>query len=182
MRIWLLIQALNFVLEYSSRRCMYTTCVDGVEIWPVLYIHRCRTMASFYENIFLFVLQALCEGNPPQVNGGFPHKGPITCSCDVFFHIRLQKRLNKQWSCRWFETSWHLCSVTVMGPLHNNTLQRCGCCCNDCSDKLRWLNTQHDSIIIMLSSIAENIISLLTSVIHRQYPIISSPSSIIQNF
>ena len=47
-----------------------------------------------------------CEGNPP-VTGGLPSQRPMTRSFDVFFDLRLKKRLNKQ-SRRWgFETSLH---------------------------------------------------------------------------
>ena len=33
---------------------------------------------------------------------------------DVFFDFRLNKRLNKQWICGWFETPWCPCDVTAM--------------------------------------------------------------------
>ena len=39
-------------------------------------------------------LLALCEGNPP-VTGGFPTQRPVTRSFDVFFGVRLNKRLSK---------------------------------------------------------------------------------------
>ena len=41
------------------------------------------------------VLVALCEGNPP-ITGGFPSQRPVTRSFDLFFHLHLNKRLNKQ--------------------------------------------------------------------------------------
>ena len=34
-------------------------------------------------------------------------------SCDVFLDANLTKQLNKQSSCRWFETPWLLCDATV---------------------------------------------------------------------
>ena len=40
-------------------------------------------------------LLAICEGNPP-VTGGFPSQRPVTRSFDVFFDLRLDKRLSKQ--------------------------------------------------------------------------------------
>ena len=46
----------------------------------------------------------LCEGNPP-VTGGFPLQRPVMWSVDVFFDLRLNKRLSKQSRRRWFETS-----------------------------------------------------------------------------
>ena len=40
-------------------------------------------------------LLALCEGNPP-VTGGFSSQRPVTRGFDVFFDLRLHKRLSKQ--------------------------------------------------------------------------------------
>ena len=51
-------------------------------------------------------LLALCEGNP-AVTRGFPSQRPVTWSCDVFFHIFLNKRLSKQSRRRCFETPSH---------------------------------------------------------------------------
>ena len=58
-------------------------------------------------------LLALGEGNPP-VTGGFPSQRPVTGSLDVVFDVHLNKRLNKQWTCWWFETPRCSCDVTVM--------------------------------------------------------------------
>ena len=48
-------------------------------------------------------LLALCAGNAP-VSGEFPTQRPVTRSFDVFFDLRLNKRLNKQSWGWWFET------------------------------------------------------------------------------
>ena len=48
-------------------------------------------------------LLALCVGNSP-VTGEFPTQRPVTRSFDVFFDLRLNTRLSKQWWCWWFET------------------------------------------------------------------------------
>ena len=48
-------------------------------------------------------LLALCVGNSP-VPGEFPTQRPVTRSVDVFFDLRLNKRLSKQWWGWWFET------------------------------------------------------------------------------
>ena len=51
-------------------------------------------------------LLAICAGNSP-VSGEFPAQRPVTRSFDVFFDLRLNKRLSKQsrgWS---FETLSH---------------------------------------------------------------------------
>ena len=51
---------------------------------------------------------AICAGNSP-VPGEFPSQKPVTRSFDVFFDLRLNKRLSKQSWGWWFETlSWSL--------------------------------------------------------------------------
>ena len=56
----------------------------------------------------------LC-GNSP-VTGEFPSQRPVTRSFDVFFDLRLNKRLSKQSWGWWFETPsrplWRQCNVT----------------------------------------------------------------------
>ena len=58
-------------------------------------------------------LLALCEGNPP-VPGRFPSQRPVTRRFDVFFDLRLNKRLSKQSRRRWFKTPsrslWRHCN------------------------------------------------------------------------
>ena len=48
-------------------------------------------------------LLALCVGNSP-VTGEFLSQRPVTRSCDVFFDLRLNKRLRKQSRRWWFKT------------------------------------------------------------------------------
>ena len=48
-------------------------------------------------------LLALCAGNSP-VPGEYPAQRPVTRSFDVFFDLRLNKRLSKQSWGWWFET------------------------------------------------------------------------------
>ena len=53
-------------------------------------------------------LLAICAGNSP-VPGEFPAQRPVTQSFDVFFDMRLNKRLSKQSRDWWFETpAWSL--------------------------------------------------------------------------
>ena len=47
-------------------------------------------------------LLAICAGNPP-VTGEFPAQRPVRRSLDVFFDLRLNKRLSKQSWGWWFE-------------------------------------------------------------------------------
>ena len=51
-------------------------------------------------------LLAFCAGNSP-VTGEFPAQRTMTRSFDVFFDLRLDKRLSKQWWGWWFETTSH---------------------------------------------------------------------------
>ena len=58
-------------------------------------------------------LLAVCAGNSP-VPGEFPTQRPVTRSFDVFFDLRLNKRLSKQSWGWWFETLsrplWRQCN------------------------------------------------------------------------
>ena len=60
------------------------------------------------------VLLAICAGKS-LVTGEFPAQRPVTRSFDIFFDLRLNKRLRKQWWDWWFETpsrpSWRQCNV-----------------------------------------------------------------------
>ena len=58
-------------------------------------------------------LLTICAVNSP-VTGEFPAQRPVARSFDVFFDLRLNKRLSKQWWGWWFETplgpSWRHCN------------------------------------------------------------------------
>ena len=58
-------------------------------------------------------LLVICAGNSP-VSGEFPAQRPVTRSFDVFFYLRLNKRLGKQSWGWWFVTLscplWHQCN------------------------------------------------------------------------
>ena len=66
-------------------------------------------------------LLAIRAGNS-SVTGLFPAQRPVTRSFDVFFGLRLNKRLSKQWSGWWFETPSPHYDVTAVGMV--NTLSR----------------------------------------------------------
>ena len=73
----------------------------------------CDTVSSEYYSIIISwwghqmetfsALLAICAGNSP-VHGEFPAQRPVTRSFDVFFDLRLNKRLSKQSWGWWFET------------------------------------------------------------------------------
>ena len=48
-------------------------------------------------------LLAICAGNSP-VSGEFPTQRPVTRNFDVYFDLRPNERLSKQWWGWWFET------------------------------------------------------------------------------
>ena len=59
-------------------------------------------------------LLAICARNSP-ILGEFPAQRPVTRSLEVFFDLRLNKRLSKQSWGWWFETLsrplWHHCNL-----------------------------------------------------------------------
>ena len=57
-------------------------------------------------------LLVLCAENSP-VTGEFPTQRPLTRSFDVFFDLRLNKRLSKHSRDRWYETPSHPFSYDV---------------------------------------------------------------------
>ena len=76
----------------------------------------CDTIRRHHMETFSPLL-AICVGNSP-VTGEFPAQRPVTRSFDVFFDLRPNKRLSKQWWGLWFETPSR--------PLwrHRNEMQR----------------------------------------------------------
>ena len=71
-------------------------CVNTlVRLWTYTWWH--------YQMEIFSALLAICAGNSP-VPGEFTAQRPVTPSFDVFFDLRLNKRLNKQSRGWWFET------------------------------------------------------------------------------
>ena len=67
-------------------------------------------------------LLALCAGNS-LVSGEFPAQRPVTRNFDIFFDLRLIKRLSKHSRDWWFETLsrplWRHCDVSPSAGLAN---------------------------------------------------------------
>ena len=96
-------------------------------------------------------LLAICAGNSP-ITAQLPSQRPVARSFDVFFDLRLNKRLSKQRWGWWFETLslpiWRHCNVGNPTPGHIST--------NDHTDGWHWIfkcplpNVQYPSILILL--------------------------------
>ena len=80
---------------------MGRTCVSGLVLYLYLGPVSIHMMTSSNGNFS--ALLAICAGNSP-VPGEFPTQRPVTRSFDVFFDLRLNKRLSKQSWSWWFET------------------------------------------------------------------------------
>ena len=63
----------------------------------------CHSIHYDVINGYVFALLVLCAGNS-SVAGEFPSQRPVTRNFDVFFDLRLNKRLGKQSRRRWFKT------------------------------------------------------------------------------
>ena len=77
----------------------FWTCIRGNKRCPAdsphtWWRHQMETFSA---------LLAICAGNSP-VPGEFPTQRPVTRSFDVFFDLRLNKRLSKHSWAWWFET------------------------------------------------------------------------------
>ena len=82
----------------------------GASMWLVVWgRQRKLVMCSWWRHQMetFSALLALCAGNSPAT-GEFPAQRPVTQSFGVFFDLRLNKRLSKQWWGWWFETPSHL--------------------------------------------------------------------------
>ena len=64
-----------------------------------------------YDMEILHALLTLCQGTPP-ITRWFPYKLPVLRFGDL--SVSLNKLLNKQADCNWFETPWRLFGVTIL--------------------------------------------------------------------
>ena len=80
-------------------------------------VYPCSAVSWWHHQMETFSsLLAICAGNSP-VTGEFPTQRPVTWRFDVFFDLRLKKRLSKQSWDWWFEMPshplWHQCNDTI---------------------------------------------------------------------
>ena len=89
------VEYLWFSRQYKQKA--YTSKVDlwcrHIDPWP-WWLHQMETFSASLD---------LCAGNS-STPGEFPAQRPLTWSFDVFFDLRLDKRLSKQSWGWWFET------------------------------------------------------------------------------
>ena len=80
------------------------------------------------QRVGTLVVLAINEGNSP-VTGEFPSQRPVTQSFDVFFDLRLNKRLSKQSRSQWFETPsgplWRHCNEKKNTVLRRHSSYAC---------------------------------------------------------
>ena len=95
----------------SQQSSRYIQHIAGGGLNSSWWRHQMETFAA---------LLALCAGNSP-VTGEFPSQRPVTRNFDVFFDLRLNKRLSKQSRGWWFETSscplWRQCNGLALGDV-----------------------------------------------------------------
>ena len=82
------------IVCWSNRIQVPVSCIHMNEAHIRSWRHQMETFSA---------LLAICAGNWP-VPGEFPAQRPVTRNFDVFFDLRPDKRLSKQWWGRWFET------------------------------------------------------------------------------
>ena len=104
--LWYVIN--NLRMFYCVGVCIYrgeSGCINSCSCIFTWWRHQMETFSA---------LLAICAGNSP-VTGEFSAQRPVTRSFDVFFDLRRNKRLSKQWWGWWFETPppplWRHCNA-----------------------------------------------------------------------
>ena len=90
--------------------------IDHFNSIETLWRHQMETFSA---------LLAICAGNSP-VTGEFPTQRPVTRSFDVFYDLRLNKRLSKQSWGWWFDTPscplWRHCNEFGESKFNHDTV------------------------------------------------------------
>ena len=106
-------------LEYISRfRYMLPKAQTTLVVLASIMIVISKPITWWRHQMETFsAVLAICAGNSP-VSGEFPAQRPVPRSFDVFFDLRLNKRLSKQSWGWWFETLsrplWRHCNDKTM--------------------------------------------------------------------
>ena len=111
----------SFISVYNRVRSDYTK--EPLRYDEKLAIENMFMVTSSNGIEIFSALPALCMGNSP-VTGEFPAQRPVTRSFDVFFDLRLNKRLSKQSWGWWFVTPsrslWRHCNAEGSTSRHKN--------------------------------------------------------------
>ena len=114
---------------------------------------------------------SLCEGNSP-VTGEFSSQRPLTWSFDVFFYLRLNKWLSKQWRRWWFGmpllSLWRRCNVSLSQLLVPIGMHTCICVLNHWF-RWSWWCHQMDTFSRLLALYVGN--SSVTDELPSQRPV-----------
>ena len=115
-------------LQHSANLVFVAICGGFSPFWPQIDWTTCGGTISGEYNLYVLhtfawwghqmetfaALLAICAGNS-QITGEFPAHRPVTRSFGVFFDLRLNKPLSKQWWGWWFETLsrplWRHCNT-----------------------------------------------------------------------
>ena len=125
-KLWLVAWLSEPVLVYHQR-CPVPLISEQKEVLTnLMWRHQMETFS---------VSLAICEGNS-LVPGEFPAQRPVTRSFDVFFDLRLNKRLSKQ--------SWGWRFDTLLRPLwcHSNVFGGCTLEITTTSPRIQWVDFQ----------------------------------------
>ena len=94
-------------------------------LWIFLY---CKIANQPTNDFFIRFVETIREHGDlyewkSPVTGEFPSQRPVTRNLDVFFHLRLNKRLTQQLRRQWFETPpwslWRHCNGAIMMGMRN---------------------------------------------------------------
>ena len=107
----------TFVLDQSWRHQMETVSTLLAFCTGNSPVTAQRPVTQSFDDDNILRVTGLWAGNSP-VTGEFSSQRPVTRSFDVFFDLRLNKRLRKQSRCQWwFETSsrslWRHCNELI---------------------------------------------------------------------
>ena len=140
--------------------------------------HWCEGVVSLWRHqmVTFSALLALCAGNSPVVTGEFPTQRPVARSFDVFFDLRLNKRLSKQSRGWWFETpSWSVWRHCNVGKC---VITGCG---ESCCYYWRLLVQQSPPIPLMTLQLSRRIFSLTAYISrHRRINGTTNTTDILQ--
>ena len=138
---------------YSSRGCSNNffvfkprTILENVEVGQWMFVITLHAWWRHQMETFSALL-ALCAGNSP-VTGEFPSQRSVTRSFDVFFDLRLNKRLSKH-SWGWcletpLRSLWRHCDGLIILWVRANTMSQhisspaCKWCCEHIQTETKW--------------------------------------------